>query len=204
MRIITISREFGSGGREIGKRLADELGFSYYDREIITEIAKNVKMDENYIDYVLGKGVLNTIPLTFGNTLTFVPFSSPSTPKIYSEQQKVIKKLASGGDCIIIGQNADVLLQEENPFRIFVYADMKSKVERCKNRKNDSENMSDKELEKMIKQIDKGRASGHDIISDTSWGDKKGYELCVNTTDAEIKMLIKPIAEYALNWFENR
>lgn len=201
MRIITISREFGSGGREVGKRLADELGFAYYDREIITEIAKNVNMDENYIDHVLEKGVFSSIPITFGRTLAFFP---SSTPDIFSQQQKVITELSSRGDCVIVGRNADVLLREKNPFRIFVYADMASKVARCKGRSEDSENMSDREFEKMIKQIDKGRASGHDMIADVSWGDKKGYELCVNTTDAEIKKLIKPIAEYALNWFENR
>lgn len=200
MRIITISREFGSGGREVGKRLADELGFAYYDREIITEIAKNVNMDENYIDHILEKGIFSSIPLTFGHTLTFVP----TTPNIFSQQQKVIVELASRGDCVIVGRNADVLLRERNPFRVFVYADMASKVERCKGRSTDSEKMSDREFEKMIKQIDKGRASGHDMIADASWGDKKGYELCVNTTGTEIKKLIKPIAEYALNWFENR
>lgn len=203
MRIITISREFGSGGREVGKRLADELGFAYYDREIITEIAKNVNMDENYIDHVLEKGVFSSIPITFGRTFAFLP-SAISAPDIFSQQQKVIVELASRGDCVIVGRNADVLLREKNPFRVFVHADMASKVERCKNRSADSENMSDREFEKMIKQIDKGRASGHDMIADASWGDKRGYELCINTTGTEIKKFIKPIAQYALNWFENR
>lgn len=204
MRIITISREFGSGGRELGKRLADELGFAYYDREIITEIAKNVKMDEGYIDNILEKGIFSSIPLTFGTTFTFVPNIPVGTPNIFAEQQKVINDLASRGDCIIVGRNADVLLENRDPFKMFVYADMKSKLERCRSRETGSEKMSDREIEKMIKQIDRGRSDGHNIISDTAWGDKKGYELCVNTSKAEIKKLVKPIADYALCWFENR
>ncbi len=204
MRIITISREFGSGGREVGKRLADELGFAYYDREIITEIAKNVKMDEEYISHVLEKGVFNAIPLTFGHTFSYLPKSAVTATDIYSQQQKVITQLSSKGDCIIVGQNADILLRDRNPFKVFVYADMKAKIDRCRSRQNPGENMTDREIEKMIKQIDRARATGHDMISDTSWGDMKSYNLCVNTTGTEIKNLIAPIAQYALSWFENK
>ena len=68
MRIITISREFGSGGRELGKRMADVLGFAYYDREIITAIAKKNNMDENYVAYALENNAWEQVPLTFRNT----------------------------------------------------------------------------------------------------------------------------------------
>ncbi len=202
MRIITVSREFGSGGREIGKRLADELKFAYYDREIITQIAKNMKMDENYIDHILEKGVFSTIPLTFGTTFAFLPSDTSGAASIYAEQQKVIRELSERGDCIIVGRNADILLHDQSPFRIFVYSDMPSKIARCKSRETDSEKMSDREIEKMIKQIDKARAGGHNIISDIAWGDKRGYDLCINTTDTEIKSLIKPLSDYALRFFE--
>ncbi len=202
MRIITVSREFGSGGREVGKRLADELGFAYYDREIISEIAKNTKMDENYIDHVLEKGVFSTIPITFGTTFAFLPNDTSGASSIYAEQQKVIRKLSEKSDCIIVGRNADILLHDQHPFRVFVYSDMPSKIARCKSRENDSEKMSDREIEKMIKQIDKARAGGHNIISDIAWGDKRGYDLCINTTNTEIKSLIKPLSDYALRFFE--
>ena len=71
MKIITISREFGSGGREVGKRLADELGFAYYDREIIAAVAKNSELDEGYVEKILETGIPRTFPFSFGRSFAF-------------------------------------------------------------------------------------------------------------------------------------
>ena len=71
MRIVTISREFGSGGRELGKRLADELGYAYYDKEIISKIASEVELDEEYVDHMLSKGIANNFSITYASSFGF-------------------------------------------------------------------------------------------------------------------------------------
>jgi hypothetical protein len=78
---------------------------------------------------------------------------------------------------------------------------MPAKIERCRKRADEDENLSDRELEKRIKQIDKARADNHNIFSSRGWGDKSGYHLCVNTTGIEIKAVVPHIADYAKKWF---
>ena len=93
MKIITISREFGSGGREIGKRISDILNMNYYDREILTAIAKNTEMDERYIESIINNGSIHSFPLTFGRTFSY---SSDINNKavLLAQQHKIIKEIA--------------------------------------------------------------------------------------------------------------
>lgn len=201
MKIITISREFGSGGRELAKRLADELGFKYYDREIVTEIAKHSEFDETYVDSVLEKGAWN-IPITYSSTFSHMDMINRPAASIIASQSKIITELASKGDCIIVGRNADIILADYNPLKLFVHADLQSKVNRCLSRAEEGENLTEKDLKKKIKSVDKGRFKRHALLSDIPWGDKRGYNLCVNTTDMEIKSLVPSVAEFARAWFE--
>ncbi len=201
MRIITISREFGSGGRELGKRLADELGFDYFDREIVTMIAQSSQLDEHYVEQNLENHSWN-IPITYGTSFSHVPYQTFAPQNtIISEQQKIIKQLAAKGDCVIVGRNADVILADLNPLKIFVYADMDSKLARCKSRATEGENLTDKQMVRKIKSIDKGRARNHALISDIKWGSRQGYDLMVNTADKTIKNLVPAVAEYAKAYF---
>lgn len=200
MKIITVSREFGSGGREIGKRLADELGVAYYDREILSAVAEKSSLDEKYIEHTLEKGLFANYPLRFSRSFATVPMSE--TANILAKQHKVLKEIAQKGDCVIVGRGADVILKNYNPFNLFVYADMSSKIKRCRIRECAGQNLSDREYEKKIKQIDKSRKDIHGIISPNTWGDKSFYNLCINTTDMEIKDLIPSVAAYAKAWFE--
>ena len=204
MKIITISREFGSGGRELGKRLADELGIAYYDKEVISAVAKKNALDENYVDQALEKDFFRTSPMNFGNTFSYIPSLPYDASHLFIEQQKMIRELAAKGDCIIVGKNADTVLEQEKPFKIFVYADMKSKIARCKRRAPEDEKLTDREMEKKIRQVDKARANSHALLADLPWGDKRGYDLCVNTTDVWIKDIVPLVAEYARKWFEVR
>lgn len=201
MKIITISREFGSGGRELGKRLADELGIAYIDREIVTEIAKNAQLDENYVDSVLEKGAWN-IPITYSSTMAHVGTINHPAQSIIHEQQKIITELASNGDCVIVGRNADIILESQNPLKLFVHADIDSKIKRCMARADEAEGLTENQVKRKIKQIDKGRYNRHAILSHIPWGDKRGYHLCVNTTDMDIKSLVPSVAEFAKAWFE--
>ncbi len=199
-KIVTISREFGSGGREIGKRLADELGFSYYDREIITEIAKETGMSEEYVQNISEKGIY---PYPFQFAKSFAMYSSLQSDQtdILVAQTKVLKEIAKKGNCIIVGRGANIILKDYNPMNIFVYADMESKINRCHKKAKENENLTDKEIEKKIITIDKARKNYHKLISNLEWGDKNNYHLCINTTDIEIKNIISSLADYIEDWF---
>lgn len=199
-RIITISREFGSGGRELGKRLADELGIAYYDREIIAEIAKETGLSEQYIQNISEKGIYSQ-PIHFGKTFASFGGVQSNQTEILVKQQKILKKIAEAGDCVIVGRGADVILKEYNPMNIFVYADMKSKINRCRIKSTEDKELSDKELENKIIQIDKNRKNFHDIISSLEWGNKENYHLCINTSGLEIKDISSLLAKYIKNWF---
>ena len=132
-KIITIGREFGSGGREVGKRLSDELGIAYYDNEIITEIAKRTELAEGYVQHVMENGPTALMPITIGRT--FYMGADPVMEQnnaIYREQSLLVQELAEKSDCVIVGRSADYILRDKKPLRLFIYADMESRMERCR------------------------------------------------------------------------
>lgn len=202
MKIITLSREFGSGGRELGKRLSDILGIDYYDSQIITEIAKEVNLDEKYVENRLESNVFANIPLSYASTFMVTPVNY-DTPSLLTRQNKLIKEIPKRGDCIIVGRAADSLLEEYHPFRIFVYADMESKVKRCQERAEEDENLSVKELEKKIKTVDKRRSDVYEFVSLKEWGDKSSYDLCINTSGRDIKETANSLAKYLETWLKD-
>lgn len=205
MRIITISREFASGGREVGKRLADELGFDYYDREIISAVAEKSAFDVGYVEEMLEKGLPKVFPLTFGRTFSYADSASQNFTRILLAQQQIITDLArKGRDFVIVGRSADVILSEYRTFNIFVYADMQSKLIRCRKRAPEDEKMSDRELVRMIRKIDAGRADTRELIGNGGWGNKENYDLCLNTTNVEIKRMIPSLASLALDFFSRQ
>lgn len=205
MRIITIGRQFGSGGRELGKRLADWFGFEYYDREILEEVAKRANMNVDYAERMLLNGSFHGYTLTYGRTFESVTSVSPyPSAGILSVQRSILKEIGEKGDCVIVGRSANAILASQKPFRVFVYADIHSRIERCRSRaESGEENLSDRAYEKKIKKIDRARASRHNLVSSYKWGDPLGYDLCVNTTGVEIKSIVGSVAEYATHYFEN-
>lgn len=200
MNIITVSREFGSGGREIGKRLADVLDIAYYDKEIISAIAERSGLDERYVESISEKWI-RAYPLTFGRTFSLHTAVQNTNTKILVAQQQILKELADKGDCVIVGRCADVILRERDPFNLFIYANMASKIRRCHERALAEGKFSDHEIEKTIKRIDRERAKYRELFSDVKWDAKEGYHLCINTSDIEIKSLIPFVAEYTKIWF---
>ena len=155
MKIITISREFGSGGRELGKRLADVLGYDYYDKEIIASIASNKGMDEDYVERTIEQNQWQTLPISFHQTVVGMPLDTTHTDLLL-EQKRVIEQIAkTGKDCVIVGRNADILLREFQPFNIFVCADMEVKISRCLERDQEDDCKNAKEMQRKIQKIDK-------------------------------------------------
>lgn len=204
MSIITISREFGSGGREVGKRLADALGFAYYDREIVTAIAERTQLDEGFVANTLEGGFFRGVPIHFGRTFSYTTPMMNNTTSLFVEQHKIIREMAEKGNCIIVGRAANAILAEHRPLNLFVYAEMEAKVKRCRERAPEGESLTERELIRHIRKVDTERARYHEMFSDTRWGRKESYHLCVNTTDAKIKELIPALAGYAQAWLAQK
>lgn len=200
-KIITISREFGSGGREIGKRLADELGYAYYDSEIINLLVKETGLSREYINNISEKGIY---PYAFQFAKSFSTYSKlqSNQTNILVTQTNIIKEIAKKGNCIIVGRGADVILNDYNTMNLFVYANMDSKVKRCIEKASKEENLTRKEIEQKIKKIDKNRQKFHEVLSSKTWGAKENYDLCINTTNINIKDIIKPLSEYIKKYFK--
>ena len=110
----------------------------------------------------------------------------------------------SGRNCIIVGRNAAYFLRDYDPFRIFVCAEMEAKLRRCRERAPDPETITDKEIEKQIKRIDRNRAAVRELVSGDCWGNRSCYHLTVNTTDWEIKELAPAVAAFAAFYFERK
>ncbi len=195
-KIITIGREFGSGGRELGQRLAESLGIAYYDKEIITEIAKRTELSERYVKSIVERKPVFTYPIHSGRSFMSLNTSYVvQSSAVYAEQCKLLKELAEKSDCVIVGRCADHVLKEYDPFRIFVYADMENKIARCKRREEKNAEKSDKEIKKLIKSIDKHRAQYYNFYTGEKWGDRLNYDIFVNTTNADIAEIAPHIAK---------
>lgn len=193
--IITIGREFGSGGREFGRRLAEELGYDYYDKEIVTEIAKHTKLSVEYVQEIIERKPHNLYPITIGQSFPYIEdFYFTQTQSIYQAQCDIIRDLAMKSNCVIVGRCADYILREYKPFRIFIHADINSRVNRCMERQKD-ESLTEKQIKKRILKIDKERAKYYNYFTGYKWGDKSMYDLCINTTDTVIKSIVPVIAK---------
>ena len=195
-KVITISREFGSGGREFARRLADKLEIAYYDREIITELAKRTNLAEGYINSLNEQRPAPLFPITVGHTISPVMdamWTQQNT--IFIEQTNLLKELAEKSDCVIVGRCADHILEEFNPLRIRLYADMGSRIQRCKARENQGELLSDREYKQKINEIDKGRAKYYQFYTGKRWDDGLNYDLLINTTGKDIKQLAEYFAQ---------
>lgn len=202
-KIITIGREFGSGGRELGRRLSEKMNIAYYDHEIIEEISKRTSLSADYVQRISESKPLISFPIHYRRS--FSPTVCPAFQQsisVYTEQHKLIKELSEKSDCIIVGRCADYILRQKNPFRIFVYADMESKLKRCMLRKSPDEHLSEDEMRKKIIEIDRNRAKYYGFFSDGKWGAKESYDLIINTSGADIKKLSEGLYRYLSTVFE--
>ena len=200
-RIITIGREFGSGGREIGKRLADHLGIAYYDKEIVEEIAKRTQLAESYVHQIVEQHSGGFFPITVGRTL-HTPHSDymlRQYTSVYAEQANVLREMAEKSDCVIVGRCGDYILKDHKPFRLFIYSDLPSKVARCRAKADEHEHLSDAELKRLIRTVDKKRAKYYRYYTGREWGKHANYDMCINTTSIPIKELAESLAHLFVN-----
>lgn len=195
-KIITIGRELGSGGRELGKRLAQQLGFAYYDNEIITGIAQKTELAESYVKQIVERSPVASFPITIGHS--FYPHMSSNVDQatnIYVEQSNIITEMADKSDCVIVGRCADYILRDRKPFRIFVFASPEYRIERCRQKVKENENLNDRQIWKNIRKVDRHRARYYMFYTGRKWGEKSNYDICINTTNASIKSVSEALVK---------
>ena len=196
-RIITIAREFGSGGRELGKRLSELLGIAYYDKEIIEEIARRTQLAESYVQQIVEQKHTMLFPISIGRSIshsTSNDYTLKQLASVYAEQANVLREMSEKSDCIIVGRCADYILREKEPLRLFVYADMSSRIERCRKKADQNENLTDKQLRREILKIDKHRAAYYEYYTGRTWGNHANYDLCINTSSIPVKECAKMLS----------
>lgn len=199
--IITISREFGSGGRELGKRLADAMKIPCYDHELIEEVSRQHGMSISQVESISEQDIRICYPKTIGNRFSAARSVKSDSIDVAFYMQEVIRRLASQGDCVIVGRCADVILKHQNPFCMFIYADEKTKLQRCMERAPKGEDLSASELRRRIRKIDKERSAYRALFTEAKWGEKESFHLCINTSGKEIKALVPAVAEYIRLWY---
>ena len=194
-KIVTVGREFGSGGRELGRRLAEELGIAYYDKEIVTEIARRTELSEQYVQQIVEHKPVVLYPIHVGRS--FYPAldaAAAQSSAVYHEQHEIIRERAEKSDCVIVGRCADYILRDKKPLRLFVYADEASKLARCRAKAPENERFTDRKLARLIRKIDAERAHYYYFYTGKKWGDPLNFDVCINTTNTQIKALAKAIA----------
>lgn len=159
-----------SGGRELGKRLADITGYDYYDSEIIAAVAKKSGMDEAYIENTLSNHGWRNQAITFRGTLASSAYVESSKVQLPERKEAISGIAQMGKNCVIVGRNADVILREYEPLNIFVCASAEAKLKRCTERASAGENLSEKELLRRMKRIDGVRRQTGELMTGSQWG----------------------------------
>ncbi|MDL2205562.1 cytidylate kinase-like family protein [Eubacteriales bacterium OttesenSCG-928-N13] len=195
-RIITIGREFGSGGRELGRRLAEALHIEYYDKQIIEELAKHTELSKKYFQEVTQGQPHHLFPIRIGRSFHYMKnHPLEQSHAVFQVQSGIMKEMAEKSDCVIIGRCAEFVLEDHAPFRIFTYANMESKVARCKEKGSEHEHFSDKEMQQHIKAVDAQRSKYYALYTSAVWGEKAHYDLLINTSGRSIKDIAKKLAD---------
>ena len=176
-RIITISREFGSGGRFIGEEVAKKLGIAYYDKNIISQIAEKSGLSPEYIQE---SAELSPKKGLFAYALVGRDITGKSVEDmVYEAQRKVILELADKEPCVIIGRNADYILKERDDIlNIFIHGDMPEKIQRITRLYK----VEEQEAVKMMTDTDKRRMTNYNFYTEQKWGKASNYTLCLNSS----------------------
>ena len=176
-RIITISREFGSGGRFIGEEVAKKLGIAYYDKNIINEIAEKSGLSP---EYVQKNAELSPKKGLFAYAFAGRDITGKSVEDlVYEAQRKVILELAEKESCVIIGRNADYILKDrDDVLNVFIHGDTPEKIQRITRLYN----VEEQKAVKMMADIDKRRMANYNFYTNQKWGKADNYTLCLNSS----------------------
>lgn len=194
-KIITIGRQFGSGGRKIGEALAESLGVKYYDKELISLAAKESGVDPS-VFYSVDERAANS--LLYSLSMGVYSFAGnmdqmPVNDRLYVLQHKIIRQIADEGGCVIIGRCADYVLRDRQELvRIFVCADMDYRIRRAIEQKG----VKESKAEQAVHKTDKSRANYYNFYSGRKWGQTENYDLCINRTNLTDEQAVSVIRGY--------
>ncbi len=192
-KVITISRQYGSGGRIVGKKLADALGISFYDNELIAMAAEKTGLSAECFQDAektsLGNLFFSLTSLTPGVDATGLPLNE----KIFLVQSQVIKDVAEQGSCVIVGRSANYVLSENpNCINIFLQADLPDRVERAVH----AYHQDPRGAEAMVLKTDKRRANYYNYFTGGKWGKAENYDLILNTSRMDLDKIVEVIKTY--------
>lgn len=196
--VITIARGYGSGGRTIGKKLAEELKIPYYDRDLLRLASDDSGINEQLFakaDEKLKKSRLFTVAKNVYKGEIIAPDNDDfvSNDNLFNYQAKIIKELAKTESCIIIGRCADFVLKDyENVVKVFVHAPLAS----CINTLKQMTDKPEKDIEKQIESIDKHRADYYKYYTGRDWEDAKNYDLCLNSSQLGFDKCVEIVKSY--------
>ena len=197
-KIITISRQYGSGGREIGKKLADSLGIPFYDNEIITRAAKESGFAESAFEKAEQKA---TNSLLYSIAMGMNAYGSqdigyttlPLDDRIYMAQSSVIRKVAEEGPCVIVGRCADYVLKErDDVINLFIWATLPYRVERSIKQ----DGLDPARAEDIVLRVDKRRANYYSYHANDKWGKVNNYHLSIQSDFGGIDKTVEVIKKF--------
>ena len=200
--LITIARQFGSGGREIGGKIAQALEIPLYDKELITTAAEKGEIDVDVVrrsDETAANSLLYTLAMgsnVLGTTMQF-GYKMPLNDKLFILQSEIIKEYAKEGSCVFIGRCADYVLRDEpGLFRIFVYGDLEHRQARIKDRHPE---LKSSQVIDIINKTDKRRSSYYNFYTGNKWGKFDNYDMAINSStfgiDETAKIITAAIKE---------
>ena len=206
-QIYTIGREFGSGGYEVGRMLAERLGIKLYDKELLAQAAKSSgfckEIFENHDEKPTSSFLYSLVMDTYsGGSYSSAPFlDMPLNHKVFLAQFDTIKKIAEQQSCVIVGRCADYALAD-NPdcLNIFVHAEMEDRISWISKRKDLTENKA----RDLIQKTDKQRASYYNYYTCKKWGDSRSYDLCLNTSKISKEACVDMILEFRNRMNKNK
>lgn len=195
--IITIGRQFGSGGHELGQKLAARLNIPFYDRALLSAAAEHSGLTRDMIES-LDEQPTNSFlySLSVGSFGFSGDVPMPLNNQVFLAMTKAIRDIAAEGSCVIVGRCAEYVLQDnENLVRVFVHADKASRVRRIMEKRG----LNEKDAQALMNKTDKKRASYHDFYCDEKWGVSTSYDLSVNSALLGIDAAVDMIAHYVEN-----
>ena len=192
-KVITISREFGSGGRDLGVKLADKLGIPFYDKELISMAADDINIAEDafqhYDEHIV---VHDPLDRQFYHAFSEV-YQIPMSDQIFVAQSNVIRRLASYGPCIIVGRCADMILTDS--LNLFIYAKMKDRIRRMLELESEAES-DGKEMERRIREVDRKRKEYYQYYTGNTWGRAQNYHLCLDSGPVGVEGCLRAVLAY--------
>lgn len=199
--VITIGRQFGSGGHDIGKLVAEKLGYSFYDKELVEIAAKKSNISNETVNRIDEKATSSLLYSLVSGSYSIrgmngpLYYEMPLNDKLFIAQSDVIKDVASKDNCVIVGRCADYVLSEVEDVRllnVFIYAPQEERIKRI----SEIYNLSEKQAKEKTVKSDKQRKTYYSYYSNRDWGKMTNYDLCINSQKAGIEKTADMIADF--------